>query len=286
MTGIIQRKRLRQAIALKHEGRLEEAERILAAIVETSPEFGRAWLELGTVRLGRSKARLAFEAFNRAASFHDTAAEAHTALGRLATPGPGDRLRCRNFRQALALNPTFLPPLADLAELHGGAIVAWFVIAAAASLEVHNPFLELIKRGKIEPSVQLARMAAVTRPDQASTIRYLAALVFRLEDLEGNAKHLKRATVIHVADPATYIETVDALFQAEELETAEIYARRALKFDPEDAQALFWLGRILRSLGRFEESRTTFVEALRWDRTFEQRIQIVEQGVNLEDFQA
>jgi tetratricopeptide (TPR) repeat protein len=285
VTRIIQRKRLRQAIALKNQGRLEEAERVLAALVETNPELGGAWLELGNVRLGRSEARLAFEAFNRAAGFIDSAAEAHTALGRLATPGAGDHIRCRNFCQAVVLNPTCLPALTDLTELRGGATLNWFVIATVSNVEAKGPFQELIKRGKIEPSIQLARMAAVVRPDLTSTTLDLAALVFRLEDLEGKAKYLKRATVLRFAGLGTYIETVDALFQAEEFESARKYAQRALKIDPDNAQTLFWLGRTQRRLDRFDESRATFAETLRQDESFAQRIQVIEQGVNPADFQ-
>lgn len=284
MTGISRRKRLRQAIALKIQGRFDDAEKTLSALVAADPGFAEAWLALGDVRLSRSKARPAFEAFSRAAGFIETAAEASAALGRLGTPGPGDHIRRRNFRRALLVDPTHVPALTDLAALGNGAVTRWFAVTAVSVESDHDPFLELIKRGNLAPAIRLARIVAVIGPGRASTRRDLAAIVFRLEDLESRARHLERAAVLLPTRFDSHIEAVDALFQAEDLDGAERYARRSLEIDPTSALALFWLGRTQRRLGRFDAARATLAEALRRDETFALRIQVVEQGIGADDF--
>ena len=284
MTGIVQGKRLRQAIALKDQGRLEDAEQMLVALVTADPNIFDAWLELGNVRLGRGEARLAFEAYDRASGFIETAAEAHTALGRLAMPGLGDHIRHRNFRQALLINPAYVPALADLTGFWRAVARRWFVIAAVTGTEGENPFNELIKRGRFNPAIQLARMALIIRPDLASMTADHANLVFRLENLDAKAKYLRQTAVLLPSRLDILIETTGALFQIEELDSAERYARRALDVDPNSALALFWLGRIQRHGGAFEAARETFAEAMRHDAGFDLRIQVVEQGINPTDF--
>jgi tetratricopeptide (TPR) repeat protein len=284
MTGMLQRKRRRRAIDLKDQGRLEEAETILAALVASDPGFAEAWLELGNVRFDRAEGRLAFEAFTNAAGFIETAAEASTALGRLATPGPGDPIRRRNFRKALLAEPAHLPAMTDLAALGDGAARRWFPITAVSVERGESPFRELINRGKIGIAMPLARIAAVLRPGLPATQHDLGALAFRMENLEGKARHFKRAAVLLPNHLDAQIETVDALFQAEDFAGAEVYGRRALAIDRASPLALFWLGRILRYLGRFDEARSALDEARRRDERFALRIRVVEQGINPADF--
>jgi tetratricopeptide (TPR) repeat protein len=282
--GIVQRKRLRQAIALKNQGQLDNAEKILSALVVAAPSFPEAWLELGNVRLSRSEARLAFDAFARAAGFLETAATAYLALGRLATPGPGDHIRDRNFRRALLVDPCLVPALTDLTDLRGGVVTGWYAAAAVSVERAGDPFQELIKRGKPRPAIRLARIAAMSRPGLPATQRDLAALVFQLEDLESQGKYLERATVLLPTQMDVQIEAVAALFQSEDVDGAERVIHRALKIDPDSALALFWLGRIQRYLGRFVAARATFAAALKNDESFAARIQVVVQGINPEDF--
>ena len=282
--GIVQRKRLRQAIALKNQGQLDNAEKILSALVAAMPTFPAAWLELGNVRLSRSEARLAFDAFARAAGFHETAAAAYLALGRLATPGPGDHIRDRNFCRALLVDPGLVPALTDLTDLRGGVATQWYAVAAVSVERAGDPFQELIKRGKPRPAIRLARIAAVSRPSLPATQRDLAALVFQLEDLESQGRYLERAAVLLPAQMDVQIEAIGALFQSEDVHAAERVVHRALEIDRDSALALFWLGRIQRYLGRFDAARETFAVAMRNDESFAARIQVVLQGVNPEDF--
>lgn len=284
MTGIVQRKRLRQAIDLKNQGRLEGAEKMLSALVAAEPDFATAWLELGYVRLGRGEARPAYAAFARAAESADLAAEAYTALGRLATPGPGDHLRRGNFRKALLVTPSHVPALADLAALADGSVTRWFAVTAASVETGPDPFQDLIRRGNIAPATRLARIVGVVRPGLASVHRNLAVLAFRLEDQESNAAYLKWAATLLPSHLDVLVEATSALFQAEDLDGAERYARRALEIDPSSPLVLFWLGRILRRLGRLDEARARLADALRHDDGFALRIRVVEQGISLEDF--
>lgn len=284
MTSIVRRKRLRQAIDLKNQGRLEEAENVLGALIAQDPGFAEAWIALGDVRLGRAEPRLAFEAFTIAAGYIQTAAEAHAALGRLATPGPGDPIRRRNFRQALLAEPSYPPAMTDLAALGDRAARRWFPVAVVSARRGEDPFRDLIRRGKFGIAIRLARIAAVVRPDLPATQQDLGVLVFRMEDIEGKAKHFKRVAALLPDHLDIQIAAVDALFQAEEFAGAEIHGRRALELDRASPLALFWLGRTLRYLGNFGEARAALTEARRRDESFALRIRVVEQGIHPVDF--
>lgn len=285
MTGTLRRKRLRQASEMVALGRLEEAEERLVALVTPAPDFAVAWLELGRVRLARGKSLEAFEAFGKAAHFVQTAAEARMRLGRLARPGPGDHLRARNFKIALLVDPTHAAALTDLADLTGGKVLGWYAAAITSSDIDTDPLRELINRGWNERALRLAKIAAVTRPTPMKTQRWLASIVFRREDFEGNARFLKQAAVCSPGDFNAQIDAVDALFRIDAYDLAETYAERALMIDGAAAPALFWLGRIQRRLGRFSDARARFAETLRADENFGLRVNVVEQGVHPGDFE-
>lgn len=286
MTGVLHRKRLRQALDLKSLGRLEDAETQLKTLTETAPDFSVAWLELARVRLDRGLAREAFETFNRAATFMETAADARLHLGRLARPGAGDHLRDRNFRMALAIDPALVPALADLSDLRAGRMISRFVVAAVSSSAATDPYRELINRGWTSRAVRLARAAAMTRPESVAVQRDLAELAFRVEDLDAKARHLKRAAVGLPKDAEAQIQAAEALFDAESFAEAEVHARRALAIGSAEAAALFWLGRIQRRLRCFDEAEETLARAVRSDPGFDLRVQIVRQGIHPGDFRS
>lgn len=285
MSGAREQDGLDQAMQLAAHGRHEEAETKFEALVEAAPDLAAAWLELGKTRLARGKPREAFEAFGHAAGYLDTAAEARSRLGRLARPGPGDHLRERNFKIALLVDPRHCLALADLADLRAGPMLVRFALAFISTVAETDPFRELLNRGWIERALRLAKIASILAPDQAPRQRDLATMLFRLEDFDGNARHLKRAAVGAPGDLNAQIEAVDALFRIEEMDLAEIYADRAVATGGATAPGLFWLGRVQRRLGRFEAARATFAETLGADSDFGLRVNVVEQGIHPGDFE-
>lgn len=290
MTGTIQRKRLRQASQLAARGRHEEAEKRLVTLTTSAPEHAEAWLELGQVRLKRDKPRDAFEAFEKAATFIGTSAEAHARLGRLAKPGAGDHLRARNFKIALLVDPTHAAAITDLVDLAGGKLISWYAVAITTSDTDTDPLRELINRGWTDRALRLAKVAAVTRPVLAATQRGLASVAFRREEFEANARFLKQTAVLAPDDFIAQIAATEALFRIDALESAEVHAHRAHACRAHatgvsGAAALFWLGRIQRRLGRFADARARFAETLHVDGDFRLRISVVEQGVDPGDFE-
>lgn len=285
MTGAVQRKWLRQASRLAARGHHEEAEARLSKLVATTPDFPAAWLELARVRLARDKPREAFEAFKKAATFLETAAEASTGLGRLVKPGAADHLRARAFKIALLVDPVHAAAVTDLADLEGGERVAWYALAVTLNDVDIDPLRELIDRGWTERALWLAKIAAVTSPASWALQTGLARVMFRREDLEANARFLVRAALCAPTDLNVQIAAVEALFRIEAFERAETHATRALSMDKASPPLLFWLGRIQRRLGRYADARARFGETLGADEEFRFSIEIVEQGVQNEDFQ-
>lgn len=288
MTGAVQRKRLRQASRLAAQGRREEAETQLNALVATTPDFPAAWLKLGHVRLAGDKPREAFEAYSRAATFIETAAEASARIGRLAKPGPADHLRARGFKIALLVDPTHAAAITDLADLQGGVLLSWFAVAVTSNEIEIDPFRELINRGWTGRAHRLAKIAAVTRPGSSTTQNGLANTAFRREDFEANARFLERAALCSPDNRDIQIAAIEAFFRTGAFERAEAHAMRALSIgdaSPASPPLLFWLGRIQRRLGRYADARARFAETLGADEDFRLSVDLVEQGVRPEDFQ-
>lgn len=284
MTGALHRKRLRQALDLKRAGKLSEAEERLDTLVAAMPDFAEAWLELARIRLDRVKAREAFDAFNRAAGFIETAAAARLSLGRLARPGAGDSLREWNFRIALLIEPALVPALTDLADLRPQAVLAWHAVAAAGCDAGADPYRELINRGWLARAIKLARIVAVVRPGTLVSERHLAVLAFHQEDLETRARHLKQAAALKPDDVEAQMQATDGLFQSERFAEAEIHARRAFALNEKNAAAMFWLGRVERRLGGFAKAEATLARTVQADPDFGLRVQVVRQGVHPDDF--
>ncbi|MDA0341036.1 MAG: tetratricopeptide repeat protein [Proteobacteria bacterium] len=286
MTGAVQNKRLRRAISLKQAGDLEAAEQQFNEIVRVSPDWGEAWLQFGMLLFAASKSRETLRAFRRATGDPDVAPAAFTALSRLITAGSTDTKRRRLLCQALVLHPGHISALEDLVAEQWGEVksLGWFIAALPQSLEDEPLFQELIARGRMDRARALVRMVLVVRPVAADMLVQVANDTFVLEDFETSAAMTSRLAVLCPSDIGLQLRAVDALFQIEDLDRSEHYARRALEINSARPEVWFRLGRVLRAGQRFDEAHAALAKAGSLDPLFAIRAQIVEQGISPADF--
>ena len=285
MISAVQNKRLRHAISLKQAGDLEAAEMQFNEIVRVSPDWAEAWLQFGMLLFAASKIRETLHAFRRATGDPDVAPAAFTALSRLMTAGSADTKRRRLLCQALVVHPGHISALEDLvAEPWGAKSLRWFIAALPQSLNDEVLFRELTKRGRMDRAKALVRMVLVARPVAADMLLQIANVTFLLEDFETSAAMTSRLAVLCPSDVGLQLRAADALFQIEDLDRSERYARRALKINSVRPEVWFRLGRVLRAGQRFSEAHAALAKAGSLDPLFAMRAQIVEQGISPRDF--
>ena len=145
-------------------------------------------------------------------------------------------------------------------------------------------FSDLIRHGRTGRATAYLRLGLMIDPAAAPLLSRLGDVVFGMEDFDGCATLLLRMAHLETLDKAVQNRAVAALFQVEDLARAERRARRSVTLDPDDPEAWFWLGRVLRAGARHAEARAALAESAKRDPVFAIRVRIVEQGVGPADF--
>lgn len=145
------------ALDLAREGRLDEAERELTALVETHPS-AETWYNLGLVRARRGLPAEARAAYEQALALDPSHAPAHNNLG-IAHAAAGDLAAARrHLEQATAADPGYAEAWLNLGvvlDQSGDPAGALAALERAAALEPDNP--------RIQQALDLLRAHAASR---------------------------------------------------------------------------------------------------------------------------
>ncbi len=106
----------RNGAAALAAGDLGTAEARLAVALEFSPRFTEAWINLGYVELKRGNLRLARKDFAKARELNSDVPAPHHALGILADARGLGKEAEAHYRQALKVDPAFVPSRVNLAR--------------------------------------------------------------------------------------------------------------------------------------------------------------------------
>ena len=93
------------------------------------------------------------------------------------------------------------------------------------------------KRMKIDQAKDMIERAVAARPDDGYITDSLGWVLYRLGDFEGAVPHLERAAELMPTDPIINDHLGDAFWMVGRKLEAEFQWRRALSFEPEDADA-------------------------------------------------
>jgi predicted O-linked N-acetylglucosamine transferase (SPINDLY family) len=224
-------------VAALQQGRLEPASQRIEAALAAKPDYAEAWGNLGIVlgKLGRLAEAIAAQ--RRAIELVPGFAEAHYNLGN-ALRGAGERAAAEDcYRRAIALRPNY--PAAHL-----------------------NLGVALEEAGRLAEATAAYRRVIALQPSHATAHVRVGNALFAAGDASEAVTALNRAIAL---DPTLYEAHSNlAIFLRAQrrLDEAEAACRRAIALKPEAMTAHSTLGGVLIEAGRAEEGIAAWRSAL------------------------
>jgi Flp pilus assembly protein TadD len=220
-------------------GDLVTAEARLALALEYSPRFTEAWVNLGYVELRRGNLALARKDFVRARDLNPDMPAPHHALGLLADRRDLGREAEAHYKQALKVDPGFVPARVNLAR-------------------------RLFERGAFDDAREQFLRLSQVEPDVPAGYLGLAECLFRL-DREGEADDVIRRARMRFGDTPELVMLVarQLLRRGAFAEAEDILAPLTGDADRTRAGAAWsWIGVARLARGDRDGARTAAREAL------------------------
>ncbi|OAN50296.1 hypothetical protein A6A04_02540 [Paramagnetospirillum marisnigri] len=264
-----------EVLALHRAGRLDEAERLYLALLDTEPGHAMAWHLAGVVAYQTGRKPLAAERMGRAVELRPDFPEAHNNLGNaLKDLGQPERA-LSHYDRALALKPDFPEPrfnrgsvLHELGRLDEA--VASYQAAIALRPDyvdaLSNLGLALRELDRMDEALAVLRRAVVLRPDHAEALSNLGLILLKRERIAEAIETLRRAVAANPRHARAHANLGLALEEAGEIEQAASAHLTALSLDPGFEDPLPHLVHLRRKLclwDRFESDDIRLVELAR-----------------------
>jgi protein O-GlcNAc transferase len=260
---------LAQALALHHQGRLAEAERLYAAILAERPDHFDALQMLGMVKLAKGEASEALRLVS--------------AAMRLRRPSPQILLNHGMILHALDRSEEALEHFdlavkrrAKFAEAHnnrGGLLCDLgrceeAIVSLKRAIELKTTYPEahynlgnaLRGLGRLDEALVQLDRALELRPTYAQAHHNRGVILERREDLAGALACYERALALGCRE--AYESRGRVLVQLGRNEEAIAAFNDAIAFNPSDAKNWCMRGRIYMQLERTDEAMVDFVQAL------------------------
>ena len=263
--------RLRAALALHQQGRLDQAEAIYKEILRIQPRHFDAMQLLATIAAQQSRFPDAVELFDQALRINpDHAGSLNNRGNALCALGRADE-SLENYGRALRIKPDYVDALKnygnalrELGRLHDA--VASYRRALEIQpdhAEAHNNLGGVLRElGNLDDAVEIYRRAVHFQPDHAATHNNLGITLQKLGRVEDAAASYRRALQIQPDYAAAHNNLGNALRGLGQLDDAVASYRRALQFKPEYAEAHSNLGASLKDLGKLDEAVSSYRRAL------------------------
>lgn len=241
------------------QGDFPTAEARLTLALEFHPRFVEALVNLGLVELSRGNHERANALFLRARSLNENLPHPHHGLGVLAHKQLRLHDADAHYRQALKVDPGFVPSRANLGRLlfDAGSLeearvqFARLIEAAPRDGRGHGGLIEVLLRLGRREDARVALLRAVEQAPLAPQVRLLVA---RRALEEGNfvlaRAELERLTREH-HDVMASVRAWLALVELSEgdLDEAQAQASRALALDQHEPVATYAMAQILEAKG-------------------------------------
>jgi Tfp pilus assembly protein PilF len=241
------------------EGDLATAEARLALALEFHPRFVEAMVNLGLVELSRGNHERARAFFLRARNLNEHLPHPHHGLGVLAHRQLRLQDADAHYREALRVDPAFLPSRANLGRLlfDAGALeearVQFARLAEASPHDGrgHGGLVEALLRLGRREDAELALRRGIELAPQAPQLRLLLARrALEGGDVDSARSELLRLTSErHDALPSAHAWLALAELLRGDLAAAQRQATRALDLDQHEPVATFAMARILEARG-------------------------------------
>ncbi len=209
--------RIGKAQALQADGRTDEALAVMREAVERFPDALEAHTALGDMLRRESKFAEAAAAYDKAVALIDTPEQLHWPLYyqrgiAYERSKQWDRAEA-DFRKALALEP-------DQPDVLNYLGYSW------------------VEQGSnLAEAEEMIQRAVDQRPDDGYIVDSLGWVLFRFGEFDRALKHLERAVELRPVDPVINDHYGDALWMVGRKTEARFQWKRALSFDPDEAEA-------------------------------------------------
>ena len=260
--------RLAPILALVSQGRMNDAEVQVRALLDADPQHAMAWKTLAAVLLAQGKDAL--EAAQKAVARMPQDVQAVTNLGRAFHDRRMYSEAFTAYRYALRLQPNLLQALLNL----GAALLETGDLTAAeaqllqatrlhpSSPEAFNDLgLAQTAAGKLDAAYQSLQQALTLAPQHVMAMTNLGQALTKGKRHDLAASVFDRALALQPDLAKAHLGRANALRELGLLEEAEVSYRQALALQPQDPPAEVGLGICLVEQGRAEEALTHYQAA-------------------------
>ena len=280
------RAHLKQALEARAAGNMRRAHELLRGIVDSSPHWLEARFQFGSLLRALGYHDLAKNELNLAVLDPNWAPAAFLELAKILSTNNSDRETALHYlRRCLLVLPTYLPAIGELTERTNGLPVSRFAVAMGRNHGAHEYFSDLTRFGRQDRAETLLRECLALSPASTSALSWASWITRSMEKPERETMTAIWAACTAPRSLDLQLRVVDALFRADRMGEAMIYADRATSLEPRSATAWFWTGRLLRFEGKFVEADAALAQAGRLGSTFVGRARIVAAGISPTDFQ-
>ncbi len=228
---------IEQAIVLHERGRLDEAARMYETILKADPNASVALRNLGAIRIQEGKPDDAQRLLRKAVNREPRSADAHNNLGIALQMLGRDAEAIGRYEKVVALAP--------------GHVGAWGSLGLAYRATGLN-----------DKGIACFRRLCELAPDNVNGPLNLGRALHAVARYEEAIACFERALALAPDHVDTLIALATTLEAADRPELAIAHLRRALSLDADNAAALSGLGLELTTVGRLDEARRVFEQAV------------------------
>lgn len=265
------------ALAYLNAGQLDKAEAAARAAVQQQPNSGQAQGTLGLVLFFRGQAAEADKVAARAVALDPFSSMAHLTRGRVLLAQQKNAAARGHLEQARALAPALLPVHIDLgnvylrlampqkAEHEFRLVLEKDPNSVAAQTGLGNA---LKAQGRVPEAIAAYEAALKINKNDAGALGGLGQLYIQEGRIKDAQELIGSVTGDRAEHGALLIQLAEASLLQQDLNTAQYYARNAVRLLPGSAVAHYELGRVYLEQGRLVQAEQEFRQAVTIDRQF------------------
>jgi protein O-mannosyl-transferase len=261
-------------VALKDEGRFEEAEFHYKEALRINPKDFMAFTNLGFAKMHQGKYEEGTQQFYEALKRNPKDPQAHFALGVILKDQGNCEEASKHFIESLRLNPRNSKAHVNLGLCYGGSgndaeAIRHFSEAVAIDPDNisarMNLGIALMKQGRRKDAIDHFQEAVRLNPNDAKA-RYILGTVLNEEGrLDEAANQLAKSIQIDAENPGAHNQMGIVMARRGEFATAARHFSEAVRLDPENPKVRMNLAFALRDQGKIEDAAKQFAEVLRLD---------------------
>jgi len=265
------RKTIRQAVSLKQQGKLEEAERLCRSVLNEQPLYFDALHLLGVLRGEREDYQEAVKLISLSVAQNPSSAEAHSNLGIALLKLERHQDAVASFDRALAIEPDYAAALNNRANIlmklgrYDEAVATYDRLIALRSndpIVLYRQGNALHALGRYEEAIARFEQTLALRPTHADAMNNLGTALLKLGRHEEAVARFERALKGQPDDFSALVNQGTALAGMERYEEAVSSYDKALAINPDHAELLYNRGQALMRARRYDEAITSYGRAL------------------------